>query len=557
MRIRSDNQVTRLRRQRTGAHSVRWLVAVLHLAVAGPAIVVAEDPGLAMRQRYLDPAGLPSEVEYARVQGILPVPGAESFDWQVVFRLTYRSADVARLQDARAIHTDCYFVRTRKYTARQRVQPVWDGRAYWANDRLAVGAFTENGERVAGYVDEQSGIVRAEHTNDSSSMPDLQDVHYNPFTGQLWRSLPGGEIEEQQSFYLPVALQNERGELVRPACQIVQDKGSTFSLVAGNGDHQSTLATCALSDASDAKRSEGYSPVLAAGCSMITNEPTIVLEMRGEIDADLLDVRGSQLVVRGEMPSPAGPAPAVQIDGRFDEWRSVPGVPDPEGDVVSYLEYNPDTDLLEFKVTNDNEYLYFYSRVAGRHGQTAAGRDRYYWYAYIDADCDPTTGYVPTRDDNCYFGVALGDDCEAQYEFIGGRFVKTFYGSAGRSTEKEILSGRVDLGPSWYSKHDEKGKLRDSYKVEYIRRRGEISITEDFAEGTSEDISIAISPDGSECEMRAAMTGFLRDSNDQPVIAAGQSIDLAVGVEASGQQAGNSKWGADSTVVLHGYTIAK
>ncbi len=176
---------------------------------------------------------------------------------------------------------------------------------------------------------------------------------------------------------------------------------------------------------------------------------------------------------------------------------------------------------------------------------------------YIDADRDPTTGYVPSRDDDCYYGVTLGDDCEAQFEFIGGRFVKTFFGFAGRSKEKDVLSGRVALGPSWYNRHDEQGRLRDGYKVEYTRREGAISITEDFSEGTSDDIHVALSPDGSECEMRAAMSGFLQNADGKPIIAPGQRIDLAAGVEASGQARGNSKWGADSTVIVRGYSIAK
>jgi hypothetical protein len=151
----------------------------------------------------------------------------------------------------------------------------------------------------------------------------------------------------------------------------------------------------------------------------------------------------------------------------------------------------------------------------------------------------------------------LGDDCEAQFEFVGGRFVKNFFGFAGRSTEKDILAGRATIGPSWYAKQDEHGRVRDGYKVEYINRAGKISITEDFKEGTSDDIQIALSPDGSECEMRVAMSGFLKDSNGKPTIASGQRIDLAAGVEASGQIRGNSKWSADSTAVIRGYQIGR
>jgi hypothetical protein len=151
----------------------------------------------------------------------------------------------------------------------------------------------------------------------------------------------------------------------------------------------------------------------------------------------------------------------------------------------------------------------------------------------------------------------LGTDCEPQFEFIGGRLVKTFFGFAGSSTEQDVLNGRVAFGPSWYNRHDEQGRLRDGYKVEYTRRGGQTSITKDFGAGASDDITIAFSPDGSECEMRAALQGFLQDLSGAPIIAAGQRIDLAAGVEAAGLIRGHSRWGADSTAAIRGYSIAK
>ncbi len=533
-----------------------WLLAIV-LILTAPTTLHAADPGVALRERYLGPTGLPFETAYAQSHGILPASGTERFGWRTVFKLTYRTADLARLNDARAVHTDCYFVRTRKYVAPNRIQPVWDGRVYAIDDRLVVAAYTPKGERVIGKIDEQSSVVLHKNTDKSIVMPDLDGVQFNPFTGQLWRRATGGEIQEQQRFYLPLALVNRHGTLGHPELKVVEANGNQFSLVTSSGNRQVTLASCALGDGKNAKCSRGFSPGLGPGCSMVVDEPTTVFEIPAEISTDVLETHSSQLNLLKDLPSAAPSRPLVKIDGRFDEWRNVGGVSDPEGDIVSYLQYNPDTDLLEFKVTNDKEYLYFYTRVAGQHGNTAKGRDRYYFYVYIDADRDPTTGYVPSRDDDCYYGVTLGDDSEAQFEFIGGRFVKTFFGFTGRSTEKDVLSGRVALGPSWYNRYDEQGRLRDGYKVEYIRRAGKISITEDFSEGTSDDITIAISPDGSECEMRAALSGFLQNADGKPIIAPGQRIDLAAGVEASGQARGNSKWGADSTVILRGYLIAK
>jgi hypothetical protein len=528
---------------------------IVTLALSGGAS--AADPEVALRERFLDSNGLPSEVAYAQAHAILAAPGSETFDWRVIFKITYKTADLEKLSEARPVHTDCYFVRDRKYVAAHRAVPVWDGRAYQANDRLTVAAFTSKGERVYGHIDEQARVAGAEKENESGAMPDLNGVQYNPFTGQLWRREAGGMIEERQRFYLPLPLVSAQGEAVRAHFAVAATGPGEFELFGHFADERITLASCRVSHA-DAKRTDGYKPRLDHLVSkMPTDEPTIVIEVPGQIAADVLDVQGSAMVLRKNAVGPAYDKNAIAIDGRFDDWRSVRGISDPEWDIVSYLQYNADTDLLQFKVASDEQHLYFYTRVAGRHGNTGAGRDRYYFYVYIDADRDPTTGYVPTRDDDCYYGVALGDDCEAQFEFIGGRFVKTFYGFAGRSTEKDILAGRASIGPSWYAKHDEQGRVRDGYKVEYVRQAGKISITEDFKEGTSDDIQIAISPDGSECEMRAAMSGFLRDANGKPIIAPGQLIDLAAGVEASGQVHGHSKWGADSTAIVRGYQIAK
>jgi hypothetical protein len=530
---------------------------VLGLIVTPMVAQSMADPGAALRERFLGPTGLPSETAYAQSHAIFPVPNTESFNWQVVFKLTYRSADVARLNEATAVHTDCYFIRGRTYVAAQRVQPVWDGRVYQANDRLEVAAYTTEGERNFGRIDERSRVVRTTDANGPIAMPDLDEVEYNPFTGQLWRGVRGGDIEEQQRFYLPLTLVDLHGKPVNPDFKIVQAKGGEFSLVARSGETEIPLATCTLTNEGDAKRSGGYTPVVGPGFTLLTSEPTTVFEVPGRIAADRLETPAAQLVLRRKLPTATSAEPIVQIDGDFDEWRSIPGIADPERDIVSYLQYNPDTDLLEFKVTNDDQYLYFYTRLAGRHGNTAAGRDRYYFYIYMDVDRDPTTGYLPTRDDECYYGVTLGVDCEPQFEFIGGRFVKTFFGFAGRSTEKDVLRGRVALGPSWYNRDDEKGRLRDGYKVEYTRRAGQTSITKDLAEGMSDDITIALSPDGSECEMRAAMSGFLQNAAGKPIIAPGQRIDLAAGVEASGLIRGNSKWGADSTAIIRGYSIAE
>jgi hypothetical protein len=165
------------------------------------------------------------------------------------------------------------------------------------------------------------------------------------------------------------------------------------------------------------------------------------------------------------------------------------------------------------------------------------------------------TGYPPTRDDNCYFGIDIGDDSEAQFEFIGNKFIKTFFGFTGMGAEKEVLDGDLILGPSFYSSKDKNNKKRDRYKVEYVHRNGIRTITHDYTEGSSEDITIALSPDGSEVEMRVELKGFLSTKEGVPLLQKGQSIHIAVGVEASSDYYNANKWGADSSPVIYGYKI--
>jgi hypothetical protein len=533
--------------------NLRLITSIVWLTLAPFALLADTDASL--RERYPGPDGRPSEAAYLQAEGIAPAPGSETYTWQVVFKLTYPSQDLPRLETANPVATDCSLIRTRTFTAPYRAVPVWDGRVYVKDGDLVVGAYTDDGERLAGRVGEDGIALDSGLSADVAPLLRWPDLRYNPFTGQVWRREPGGEIVAEQEFYLPFAQLDRQGRRVGCAFEIARQQGARFALVARSGEARTILATCDAAQALISKI-QGYSPKLGPGCVMAVSEPTTVIEVRGEFAPNALDTTGRSLVLTAGMPEGEPPKTAVRIDGNFGDWRNVSGITDARDDIPGYLQYNPDTDLLEFKVANDATHLYVYTRVAGRHGNTVSDEDRYYFYAYIDADRNRDTGYIPTRDDNCYWGVDIGDDCEAQYEFIGGRFVKTFFGFTGAGTEKEVLAGRVTLGQSWYSRYDEQGQLRHRYKVEYVKRGRTLHTTADYTEGTSDDIVIAISPDGSECEMGVELAGFLRDQSGKPIIAPGQRIDIAVGVEASGLARGNTQWGADSTPVMHGYLIA-
>ncbi len=527
------------------------------LTVAVVDLYATNDPAQSLRESYLGAGGLPSEQAYLERHGLAPTPGSESYRWQAQFKFTYRSKDLEALGDAVPLATDCYFTRTRTYTAESRAMPVWDGRVFSDGKNLVVAAYSRGGEQIVGQIVEGEVSVTGRSVDDSRRPPllDQKNVRYNPFSGRLWRPASGGTITEEQQFFLPLPLIDAQGRVVRPTFEILPRGGTRFELVAKNAASEIILARCELRDA---KRRPGYSPQLGPGCVQLTSDDVTILEVEGQLVTSELLATGDRLILKSSQPDGQPVERPLAIDGDFSEWRNVAGINDPRGDIPGYLEYSPDTDLLEFKVRHDRQHLYFYTRVAGRHGNTEPGneRDRYYYYVYIDADRDPTTGYLPTRDDDCYYGVTLGDDCEAQFEFVAGRFVKTFFGFTGAGTERDVLSGRVKLAPSWYSRRDPDGNVRDRYKVEYVQQDGELSITKDYQEGTSEDITIAVSLDGTECEMRASLDGFLRDASGKPIIGLGQRIDLAVGVEAAGRVHGNASWGADSTVAIRGYSIS-
>lgn len=246
----------------------------------------------------------------------------------------------------------------------------------------------------------------------------------------------------------------------------------------------------------------------------------------------------------------------IDIDGKFDDWRNVAGIDDPRGEVVPYLEYIPDVDLLEFKVSHDDQHIYLYARVAGKVGRSHPNGGRSYFYAYMDVDRNSGTGFLPSRDDDCYYGVDIGDDCEVQFEFVNNTLRKTFYGFCGIGGNDNVLKQQVSIGKSQYGRFDANGVERANYKAEYIFRGGVTEITEDLKFGTSDTIHIAVSPDGSEVEVSSTFTGFLKNPNGQPIVQLGQTIDIAVGMECDSKAyPGKAAWGADSTPIIRGYRL--
>jgi len=100
-------------------------------------------------------------------------------------------------------------------------------------------------------------------------------------------------------------------------------------------------------------------------------------------------------------PEPPPIRGGVAVDGRFAEWQGVPGYTQPS------VAGNLDVDLRGYKVLYREERLSVYANVTG----TAFGdpQDLDVWYAFLDVDGNPATGYDEGR---------LG--AEAMIELEGG-----------------------------------------------------------------------------------------------------------------------------------------
>lgn len=494
------------------------------------------------------------------------------------------TAQVFVKPDARPTATDFYV--TKRVESRE--SPF---RHYFREARIAVEnkvrqvrAFTQQREMVIGVIDERGRFSPHEfYKNNRELLPtwpvDSSQLAYDSAENALYREIdvPGPVVTEALDF-LPLALAGADGNPVSGRFSINYEPieaGDTahravVSLDPRNGESPIPLAQaivprvfsradvqlCSFDNQTASYLME--SAYRAGAVADRHSKPSVTFRFPGEFAPSVVS-EGPSLVVTGRIPSSARPEvspPEIVVDGNFDDWRHVSGLDDARGDSVPYLEYVPDVDLLEFKVSHDDEHIYLYARVAGQVGRSHTDGGRSYFYAYMDVDRNPETGFLPTRDDECYYGVDVGDDCEVQFEFVDNMLRKTFYGFCGLGGNDNVLKQTVAIGKSQYGRYDARGAERANYKSEYTYRGGLTEITEDLKFGTSDTIQLAVSPDGGEVEIASTFTGFLKDSAGRPTVRLGQSIDVAVGMECDGKAYfGKTRWAADNTTAIRGYRL--
>jgi len=523
-----------------------------------------------LQSRYLDKNGDKSHEVFLKRNGLNP--NNEKILSNPYFIVSISNDDLIEKngkvqikKKASLFNLDFYVGKNTKYRSYNQAIPIWDGRVYEEDNEIIVGGYSSKyNERPIGIIDEQGRFIPKFKSLERNDFPILKipadQIVFDPFSKKLFKlkATDNKELIKDERVYLPIDIFENNGKLLKNIQFEIsyQEETSNLILYGILNNKKIQIASCDIQKSNIVQSKEAFRPELITGASQQGKGEMISLTFKGSYSKNINLMEGNLFLGSNNASDSAESLRSnkIIIDGDFQDWRNIEGLSDTQGDYVSYLFKNPDTDLLEFKVTNDDKFIYFYTRVAGAHGRTGE-KGRYYWYTYIDVDRNPLTGYPPTRDDNCYFGIPIGDDSEAQFEFIGNKFVKTFFGFTGIGAEKEVLSGKLELGPSYYSRTDSEGKMRKSYKMEYVHRDGIRSTTEDYTEGTSEDIIISLSPDGSEVEVRVEMAGFLKDINGNSLMHVGKKIDIAAGVEGSSDHYNSDDWGADSSSVIYGYII--
>lgn len=272
------------------------------------------------------------------------------------------------------------------------------------------------------------------------------------------------------------------------------------------------------------------------------------------------------------------PARPIAIDGRFDDWKSVPVHRDPahnehdtshnkKNDRPKRVEH-ADVDLLEYKFTHDADQLYAYFKARGLIGRTqtaAPGKKagRYYAIVTIDIDNDARTGYW--LHEGGFYPTSAGYDVNAEIEWYNGRintghyinhaclnqdeldqaFLDQSVGKHKKGHAGPYPAGFVRLGPGTY-KHYTEWVYHANDTITFVRDQGP---------QTPGTIKGALSADGHEMEMGIPMKGFLTDPKGQPLMKLGQTINISMSLEASGELAQDGRWASNTAEPIRGYVL--
>jgi hypothetical protein len=274
----------------------------------------------------------------------------------------------------------------------------------------------------------------------------------------------------------------------------------------------------------------------------------------------------------------AEPPRKIIIDGKFDDWASVPSHMDPphnehntshkgKADIPEHVEH-ADVDLLEYKLTHDAENLYAYFRARGVIGRTRKGTfgnpsGRYYAILAVDVDHDPKTGYW--LHEGGFYPTSGGYDVNAEIEWYAGRMNATPYINHCCVNQAELDEAFLDQSAGAYQKgmnglyppgFVRLGEGTYRYYTEWVyHANNAITFVRDMCPRTLGNITGALSPDGHELEMKIPMKGFLIDQHGKPLVALGRKINASFSLEASGELAADGKWASNTGEPIRDYYL--
>ncbi|CAF1391768.1 unnamed protein product [Adineta ricciae] len=309
----------------------------------------------------------------------------------------------------------------------------------------------------------------------------------------------------------------------------------------------------------------------------------------------------------------------MKIDGNFDDWRNVPSYIDPEDnlkgtvyDVSPWFPsfkspdchdtdtrdttttpkhiYNPNVNIVEFKIAHDNTSIYVYYRVAdgGVIGKTSVGPSefnknnpsepsagRFYVIAAVNIDHNDTTGYW--LHGGAYHPTAPGFDGNFEIEFYNGSFNQNYYLDHGANNDtqanylkQENKKNRFVILPSIYPYYtqyiywnhqptsDETQRCFDGpYRLPRPYSNRYICYSRDMAPGPfNGSLTYARSEKGNEFEMRAPFEGFLFNHyTGERTLQLGMTINISLSLETSEEYSIPRDWSSDTTATIR-YTLS-
>lgn len=270
--------------------------------------------------------------------------------------------------------------------------------------------------------------------------------------------------------------------------------------------------------------------------------------------------------------------PPIIIDGTFRDWADFPAHYDSvddthdtdhvkKDDEPDYVNH-PDVDLLEYRMTHDDENLYFYLRARGEISRTQkAGPEkiagRYYVAITIDVDNNDKTGYW--IHEGGYYPTTRGYDVNAEVEYYDGEFNTGHYLNHGARNDAELKQAFLDQTNGKHVAGNDgpypSGFMRvlpgtyDKYTQWVYHKDDTITIVRDKGPVVQGIVQAALSKDRHELEVMFPLKGFLPDENGKPVISVPSIIDVSFSLEASGELAPGKRWASDSAEPIEDYRL--